>query len=137
MDKRDKNHRPDDHHFDEKTWKALGAWKDQDPDPGYVSRFWTRLAQEQSWQEKLTGYMREWLRKMKAIPSYASVIALLIVGLLVSRHFYQTQRFEQMLVKASPEEVELVENIELVQNLEVIEAIDLLEDMDFLESFGT
>ena len=37
----------------EEVWHLLGKWEDQDPDPAYLSRFWTNVSLQAPWHQRI------------------------------------------------------------------------------------
>jgi hypothetical protein len=118
----------------EKSWGLLGSWPDVDPEPGYVSRFWTRLAEEKPWYLKA----REWFKGAAAdkqwIPVGITVCIVLVVGILTYRSTVITNGGPSMLANLSVEDMDLLLDYELVENYEVIQDLGFLEDWDAIEA---
>lgn len=121
----------------EKSWDMLKGWQDVEPSPGYVSRFWSRLAAEKSFSEKVIEGIRTVFEKRQFAGALAAASVVVIVGLVSLRNSLPIGNAESMLSKMKPEELELVSNLELAQNLEVIENIDILEDLEVLENLDS
>ena len=117
------------------SWELLKQWSDLEPQPAYLSRFWTELALRTPWY---TSFLRE-LRLRFLTPKIATVwitaCLLLAVSILIAKHYWQIQEVEMVLTNLPLEEVELIENIELAENYEVIQDMDLLEDLEVLENW--
>jgi len=76
----------------EASWAMLGEAEDIEPQPGFVGRFWTRLALEQSWCEKVLGGLRENVRKKSLAPALVTACVVMIVGSLALRNYFQAQQ---------------------------------------------
>jgi len=114
------------------SWEALEEWGDIEPAPGYVSRFWTGLAQRKSWPEKLWDR----LRGLEAGPFWAPVlvtacVAVIVSVLVVSR--LQPGHAPEEFAGLNAEEIEMVENIELAEHFEIIQDLDFWENWDIME----
>lgn len=118
----------------EQSWDMLGEWRNIAPRPGYVSRFWTRVSEELSWQERIGKAIKEGLRNRRPAPAFVTACLIIIVGIFALRHYFQIQDTDQMLAGLREDELEMVENIELAENFEIIADIDFFEDMDVIES---
>jgi hypothetical protein len=117
----------------EQSWAMLGEWKDIPLRSGYISRFWTRVSEELSWQERIIEGFREGLRRRPA-PAFVAACLALLVGIFALRNYFQTQTTDQMLANLEEDEMEMVENMELAENFDIIEDMDFFEDMEIIES---
>lgn len=118
----------------EKSWAMLEEWKDIEPPPGYVSRFWTAVSQRKTWQERMSRYIQEGLVKIRLTPVAAAVCVVVLAGLFALRNYWQIQELNQFLGSSNEADWEMVENIELAENLDIIEDMDLLEDLEIIEN---
>ena len=116
----------------EKSWEILTQWKNLEPAPGYISRFWTKLSLEKSWKEKIFVGAQEFLLKR----DFAPVRILTLCTLIVFGVFYfnAVTALEKELAGMDIDEIEFVENVELAEYFDVIEDIDFLEDMEIIEN---
>jgi len=121
----------------EESWEMLSLLKDEDPDPGYISRFWTRLSTEQSQKERISANIRNAFQMPKWAPALATFSLVVIVGLLSLRNFLQVRETNVALSAMNPEQFEIVENYELIQNFDLIENIDLMEDLEIIENLDS
>ena len=117
----------------EHDWELLGEWQEAEPDAGYVSRFWTRISQQKSWNQRLREAVQNALVPQKPARAYAAVVGILIVG-VVAFHTTRTYQTRYMLSRMSPEDMEIVEFMELAENLYILEDLELLEDMEIIEN---
>ena len=118
----------------EESWAMLGELDDIHPEPGFVGRFWTRLALEQSWQEKISEAVKNSLFKRRLVPALVTACIIVIVGSFVLHNYFRIQSTNQILAGLSQEDLAMVENIELAENLDLIEEMDFLEDFDIIEN---
>lgn len=121
----------------EKSWDMLSGLKEIEPAPGYISRFWTRVAAETSWHEGIVVGLRGFFAKRELVSVLAAISIIVIIGVFSFKNYFSTQEFETALTKLNPEEFELVTNIGLIQNLEFIENLEFLEDLDILEDLDS
>jgi hypothetical protein len=119
------------------SWAMLGEIEEIDPEPGFVGRFWTRLAAQQPWYEKLLGALKERLFNKQLVPVLATACLLLIAGSFVLDHYSQIRRTDRVIASLSAEDLTMVENIELAENLDLIKELDLLEDLDLIASLDS
>src|SRR3989338_10956539 len=120
-----------------KSWDALKNLKEIDPAPGYVSRFWSRLAAEKTFSQKLAEGIREALTSRQWVGALAVASIIIIVGFFSLRNLVSGTNIDLALTKMHPEDLELVSNFELAQNFEIIENIDVLEDLEILENLDS
>jgi len=120
-----------------KTWEMLDEWKDIEPQPGYVSRFWTQASLQSPWHERFFKDVQEGLTKRRLVPALMTACVIIIVGLLSIRHYFVLQKSNELMVNLSEEELEMVENIELAENYELIQDLDLIEDLEIIENLDT
>lgn len=116
------------------SWAMLGELDEIRPQPGFVGRFWTKLAEEQSWQERILEVVKGGLLKQRLVPVLVTACLVVIVGSFSLYHYWQIQGTNQILSSLSDEDLAMVENMELVENLDIIEEIDFLEDLDVIEN---
>ena len=118
----------------EESWAMLGELDEVRPEPGFVGRFWTRLALERSWQERVSEAVKNGLFNKRLVPALATACIVVIVGSFTLNNYLRIQNTNQMLASLSQEDLAMVENIELAENLEFIEEMGLLEDLDIIEN---
>ena len=118
----------------QKSWDALKNLKEIDPAPGYISRFWSRVATDKSFSQKLAEGIRGVLTSWQWAGTLVTASIVVIVGFFSLKNFLPGTNVESALAKMHPEELELVSNLELAQNLDVIENIDVLEDLEVIEN---
>lgn len=118
----------------EKSWQLAGSLEDVEPEPGFKSRFWTRLASEE-WEPdrgaSALGILGLFLRHRLVL---ASAVAVMIAISVVLPNYLQQRSIDLLVAKITEEEVIMVEKIDLLENLDVINDIDFLENMELIES---
>jgi len=119
--------------FDEyiKTWNVLNDVEDIEPEPAYMSRFWTEFAARTPWYQKIALSFQGYFFKRKTLAGIASLCAVVIVSFLVFLNYFHITQTERILANTSQEEIELLENFEIVQDMDIIEN---LEDLDLMET---
>ncbi|MCR4336849.1 MAG: hypothetical protein NUV91_03490 [Candidatus Omnitrophica bacterium] len=120
-----------------KTWDMLGEWKEIEPDPGYISRFWTRLAQERPWYQKFLEALWDAISNKVVMPVAVAACLVVWVASITLKTTLEVQTTETALTELSGEEFEMMENLELVENYDVIEQMDMLEDTEIIDSLGS
>lgn len=117
----------------EKSWAALEQWEDLEPEPGYVSRFWTRLAEKRPWYERFGLLLKEALLTKRLLPVYAASLVVVIVGFFVLRTSLTIHHDAVNFATLPAEDIEFIESMDMAVNLDVLNDLDFLEDMDVIE----
>lgn len=117
-----------------RTWDMLKVWADEEPSPGYVSRFWTRVAREEPFYEKAWEEIKFFFADKRIAPVIATACLILLVGSFTFYNSFFVTKTETLLSSLSADEMEFVENIELVEQFDIIANIELLEDLDVIEN---
>ena len=118
----------------EQSWAMRKEGESIQPRPGYISRFWTRVSEETSWQERVRQGLREGLWSRRLAPAFVTACLVIIVGIFALRNYYQIQNTTQTLANLGEDEIEMVENMELAENFDLIEDMDFWEDMEVIEN---
>lgn len=121
----------------EKSWDLLSKWEDVEPDPGYISRFWTRLSLERPWYEQLLLNLKEFFAMKKKTLAWATVPMVIIVCVLTFSNYLMTLKTNNKLAAMNPQDLELLAELEFVQNFDIIENIDWLEDWEIIENLDS
>jgi hypothetical protein len=115
----------------EAAWHMLGKWEDRDPDPGYISRFWTNLSFKTPWYERIWKTALPVLVPQRLVPILATfVMAVILVQMTFS--YMRIRETERLMTTLSGEEIEFIENIEIAKDLDVLVEMDLLQDFDII-----
>ncbi len=120
----------------QKFWDILKDWKDLEPDPAYMSRFWARLGQKTPGYKKVIRDLKLVFLRLQVNPALVVVCMCLFLTFFLGKHYSQGQ-VENTVARLSSEEIELLEHMELAQHFDVIENIELLEDMDIWEKLDS
>jgi hypothetical protein len=109
----------------EASWDALGKWEGVEPEPGYVSRFWTKATSGLSWLERISQGIRVTLAHRKV--AYATIVTIcLIAAFHVSFNKYVNElKTRALLVNMSQEEWEMMENYDIISELGALEDIEV------------
>lgn len=118
----------------EGSWAMLGELDHIRPEPGFVGRFWTKLALEESWQKKVSTKLKESFSRKSLVPVLVTACIVMIVGSVVVHNYVQVQKTDQILASLSQDDIAMVENIELAENFDLIAEIDFLEDLEIIEN---
>ena len=106
---------------DQRIWEALKLYKNPQLKPGYVGRFWSRLAQQERSQPKILGVF---MPKPWAFGSMALTV-FLVIG------FFSFNN-QQMSYKAAYDP-EMINNLDVAKHWQGIEHVDVLDDLDIIE----
>ena len=120
-----------------KAWNTLKAWPDAEPDPGYLSRFWTRVSLQKPWHERLLENLQPVMQEKWFVPTGTAFATAFLAIVISSVTLYNTSsvvQTETLISSLSADDIEFVENIELAENLDAIQDIDLLEDLEVIEN---
>jgi len=117
----------------ERTWGLLGKLSVIEPEPGYVSRFWTRLAQEKPWHLRAWDLAKERLLAPRISPVYLALGVVLLVGYMTLSTTLGVKRSADEFSGLNNEQVEFLEDAELAENYELIQDLDVLIDLDMME----
>ncbi len=115
-----------------KSWALLDKLPAIEPSPDFSSRFYKRLAQEQS-RKPVTvfGSLRLSLRLAPALVT--TVILLVFVNLYFNVRSYPIKK-ARLAVSGIRENKDAAEEEDIIENLELLEYLDMLEDLDVLEA---
>ncbi len=119
-----------------RSWNALKDWEDEDPDPAYISRFWTRLAERKPWRERILESFKGAFGDRRLVPVLASFVFVVVVGSATLRYAWRVHQEEALMTALSAEEIDFIQNIELVESMDLLEDLDIFEDMDVLKEFA-
>ncbi len=115
------------------SWEMMGTGDELEPQSDYVSRFWTALAERQTWHETLAASIKEWFVMRRPAYRYAFVIAMIIafnISVYKSVDVIQTR---QMLANMSQEELEMMMKYDVVTDLDLLSDFDVVESLDGLD----
>lgn len=118
----------------EESWGMLAETEDIEPQPGFVGRFWTRLALEQSWHEKILREVRKSLLKRRLAPVFMTICVIVLIGGFSVHNYFQIKDTNRILAGLSEDDLAMVQNIELAENFDFIREIDFFEDLDIIEN---
>lgn len=110
-------------------WSALLDVKSIEPNPAYISNFWTRVTKEEK-----KWYQRLWVSLPRLVPVYASLVLLVVIGAFL---VFRSQSSITSIAQLKQDEVEMIENIEIAENLDVISDLEFWQDLDIIENQQT
>lgn len=119
-----------------RAWNALKVWPDVEPAPGYVSRFWTRLREDQAWYERFWNNCKPFLADKFFVPAFAAVLIFITAAGVIFYNTFSATRTETVISSLSADEIDLVEHLEIVENFEVLKDLEFLQDLDVIESLA-
>lgn len=121
----------------EQSWAMLKERESIQPRPGYISRFWTRVSEETSWQERVGKGLREGLWSRRLAPAFVAACLVIVIGIFAVRNYCRIQDTDQTLANLGEDEIEMVKNMELAENFDLIEDMDFWEDMEVIENIDS
>lgn len=117
----------------QETWEILDENEQLKPSADYISQFWTKLAQEQTWQEKIISQFKQFAFRPRLLPAASMVFVLLIVGGFLVQTYTQQQSDPVELSVIDPLEMDIIENVESIDDYDVIADMDFYENFDLIE----
>ena len=115
------------------AWEMVGELDDIQPDPNFKTRFWARVAEQTSWQEKFLGEIKALFLNRRLVPALAAAGLILCVSVVATYKYLQTSQSDSFMAEFSDADLDMVENIDLVENFDLIRDIDLLSDLEIIE----
>lgn len=121
-----------------KAWAVLTQLPTLEPNPNYISRFWTELSLcNQPWHEKVLEAISGYLPQRRFAPALATACLVLIMGLFAVKNYLYVQESEQILANLSKDDLEMVEFMDLAENYDIIGDIDFFQDLEVIENLDT
>ncbi len=120
-----------------RSWEILDEAPELEPDPAYMSRFWTNLGLRTPWYHTAGEFLRNKVMAPRIAPVWMTACLLLVLSVFIARQYWQIQETEMLLTSLPLEEVELIDNIEIAENYEIIEDLEVLENLEVLEVWET
>jgi len=117
----------------QRTWEMIGELDDIQPDPNFQTRFWSRVADQTSWQEKFFSDIKALLLNRRLVPALAAAGLVLCVSVVVTYQYVQTSKPDGFMAEFSDADLEMVDNIDLAENFDLIRNIDLISDLEIIE----
>jgi negative regulator of sigma E activity len=115
----------------QETWEMLCEVPDVQPDPGYVSRFWRKVAAERPFWQRIWDGPINLLSASRLIP-VAMTACFILIAIAV---FSQSQKELSDLARLPLDvDIELLENLEFYEQYDMMEEIDFLEDLEIIEN---
>jgi hypothetical protein len=112
----------------QQAWHLLGEIHAIEPNPNYVSRFWTTVSTQSPWYEELIMGVKHYMADRRFVPAMVTACLFILVGTISLNIYQQNEVSQQQLAGINQEDADLQEDLELVDNL------DLLEDLDIYET---
>lgn len=117
----------------QQMWELLGDDQEISPQPGFVSRFWTKLALEESTEKSLWDKIKEAIGSRRLAYRVATVCMIFIMVGIYLPHYYQQKVTLNTLSSMNESELEMVEDVDFAQHLDVLEDLELYEDFDIIQ----
>lgn len=116
------------------AWEMAGELEDIQPDPNFQTRFWARVAEETSWQEKLLIDIKALFFNRRLVPALAAAGLILCVSLVATYKYFPTSQPNGFVAEFSDADLDMVDNIDLAENFDLIRDIDLISDLEIIEN---
>lgn len=101
-----------------KAWALLDLAPKIEPSPDYMSRFWTKVATQESVNERLLRGFKSLLGKRRLIPLFTVLSLMLMIG--------STDVIQQI----NTDDVEMLQNIDLAEHFDTIKDLEVIRDLD-------
>ena len=119
----------------EETWRMLGEVENIEPDPAYISRFWSSIEARKPWHEMILQRTKEIIFQRPWIPALATAGVIMIVAGITLFDHSRYPESETAIVAAFKEvDPDMVEHIDIIENLDLIEDIDFYTDLEIIEN---
>ncbi|MFP4472946.1 MAG: anti-sigma factor family protein [Candidatus Omnitrophota bacterium] len=116
----------------QQTWRLMAEWEDQDPEPGYVARFWRRRQPDKAWKSWLSPvFFRQ--KYSAVLPIAATLAVLFFISVVVWKLWFSVVQTEKVLTTLTAAEIEMMENLQLAEDYELLKDLELLEQLDILQ----
>ncbi len=115
------------------AWEMVGELDDIQPDPNFKNRFWARVAQQTSWQEKFFNDIRALFLNRRLIPALAAAGLILCVTFVATFKYFKSPQPDGFIAELSNADLDMLDNIDLVENFDLIRDLDLLSDLELIE----
>lgn len=112
------------------AWNTLGELPPVEPSPAFVSRFWTKVAAQDTRKGSFAAGFKNMFVLQRMVPAALALSILLIVGSVTVLKNYSSSGDISLFGNSDSE---FVENIELAEHLDVISDLDWLEDIEIIE----
>ncbi len=110
-----------------RSWSLLDAWTVGEPEPGYVSRFWKRMAAEAGTRPS-ASVRREFWPRLAGVLVLTCVVAIGYTALWRGLPRYTESLVRQEAEREFLENLDFFEDFDLIVNLDEIEALDILDE---------
>jgi len=118
----------------QQSWDMLDEVETIEPSPNYISRFWTTVSEEKTWQEKLKKGFKEALVGRRLAPVMGTVFILMIVSIFAIKNYIDIQRTDQMVAYLNENDLEMIEHVEMAENFDILEDMEFYEDLEIIEN---
>jgi len=115
------------------TWEMIDELDDIQPDPNFQTRFWSRVANQTSWQEKFLNDIKDLIFDRRLVPALAAAGLILCVSSVATYKYIQTSSSDGFMAEFSDADLDMMDNIDLAENFDLIRNIDLISDLEIIE----
>ena len=111
----------------QKSWEMLGEWTPKPPQEGYVSRFWTKVAQRTPWYQQIWEHWKALLANRILVLKLSTLGVVLVLGSAV---YLNSIRPVIELAQMSPDEIEMAANMDFVQYVDLLDSAPDIGEAD-------
>jgi predicted anti-sigma-YlaC factor YlaD len=117
-------------------WDLLGEVETIEPDPNYISRFWTAVSEQETWFERLAGSWANFLRPKVLVPVLSCLVLAVMASWLLGIPAQKAVE-DPLALSLNGFELEMAESLELVEHMDIIEEFDILLDFEIIEELDS
>ena len=118
----------------ESAWEMLGELPEIEPNPHYMTRFWSKVSDQSPWYQKAMQQTRGILFQKQWVPALAAACAILILVGITMYGQFQIPEADSMVAKLSEVDLDMVEYIDIIENFDIIHDFDFFSDIEFIEN---
>lgn len=115
------------------AWGLLDLTPQIEPSPDYVSRFWTRVAAQETAYERFLRGFKGLLDNRRFIPVATTLSVMLIIGSTMLVHQINLQND---LNQIKPDDIQMLQHIDLAEHFETIKDLGVIRDLDTMQQQG-
>ncbi|MBF0504150.1 MAG: zf-HC2 domain-containing protein [Candidatus Omnitrophica bacterium] len=110
-----------------RAWGLLDLAPTIEPSADFVSRFWTKVAtQESAYERFLRGFKALWGNR-RLVPVVTALSLMIIIG---STGVVEQINMQNKLSQMKTDDIEMLKNIDLAEHFETIKDLDIIKDLD-------
>ena len=110
-----------------RAWKLLDLAPKIEPSPDYMSRFWTKVAVQESVYERFLKGFIALLGNSRLIPIATTLSVMFIIGSTVLVHQIN---LHNELNQLKPDDIEMLQHIDLAEHFETLKDLGVIRDLN-------